>query len=81
MINEINYLKMKKVLLNNFKNERVYIETKGELNTRFWIDNSKILINKNKLVIANEDIDCIILFDDISKVIKRNIGWIWFNSV
>lgn len=63
----LNYLKLKKQLLKYYRNTRVYIETKGEFNTRFLIDKSKILINRNRIVIANEDIDCNILLDYIRK--------------
>lgn len=67
MILGVNYLKLKKQLLKHYRNTRVYIETKGEFNTRFWIDKSKIIINRNRIVIANEDIDCNILLDYIKK--------------
>lgn len=68
MFIDINYIKMKKLLLKEFKGSRIYIEQKGILNTRFWIDKSKILLNHNKLIIANDDIDCTILLDFIKKV-------------
>lgn len=64
----INYFRMKKLLLRYFRNERVYIETKGIINTRFYITKSRILINRHKLVIANEESDCTILLDYIKKV-------------
>ena len=67
MLCDINYLKMKKILLKEFKNQRIYIETKGTFNTRYFIDKARILINKHKIVISNEDIDCIILLDMIKK--------------
>ena len=63
----ISYLKLKKQLLKYYKNTRVYIEAKGEFNTRFWIDKSKILINRNRIVIANDNIDCNILLEYIKK--------------
>lgn len=68
MFGDIKYLQMKKLLLKSFRNSRVYIESKGSFNTRFWIDKSKILINKHKIIISNEDIDCIILLDFIKKI-------------
>lgn len=67
MILGVNYLRLKKLLLKHYKNTRVYVESKGEFNTRFWIEKSKILINRNRIVVANEDIDCIILLDYIKK--------------
>ncbi len=64
---DINYLRMKRILLKDFKNQRIYIETQGTFTTRFWIDKARILINKHKIVISNEDIDCTILLDMIKK--------------
>lgn len=68
MFNDISYLKMKKAILKNFRNANVYIETKEIINTRFCIKKAKILINKHKLIISNEDIDCTILLDFIKKL-------------
>lgn len=68
MILDFSYCRMKKILLKYFRNEKVYIETKGIINTRFYITKSKILINRHKLVIANEEADCTILLDYIKKV-------------
>lgn len=68
MFGDIKYLQMKKLLLKNFRNSRVYIESKGSFNTRFCIDKSKVLINKRKIIISNEDIDCIILLDFIKNI-------------
>lgn len=67
MLCDINYVRMKKIILKDFKNQRIYIETKGTFATRYWIDKARILINKHKIVISNEDIDCTILLDMIKK--------------
>lgn len=67
MINEINYLRMKKALLKYFKKSNVYIEIKGVINTRFIIEKARITINKHKLIISNEDLDTTILLDFIKK--------------
>lgn len=64
----VNYLKLKHILLKYYKNERVYIEQKGIITTRIIIDKAKILINKHKLVIVNDDTDCIIEFDLLKKM-------------
>ena len=64
---DINYLKMKRIILKDFRNQRIYIETKGTFATRFWIDKARIIINKHKIVMSNEDIDCTILLDMIKK--------------
>lgn len=68
MFNDLSYLKMKKTLLKNFRNANIYVETKEIINTRFCIEKAKILINKHKLIISNEDVDCTILLDFIKKV-------------
>lgn len=67
MINEINYLRTKRILLKNFRKANVYIEIKGTLNTRFIIEKARITITKHKLIISNEDLDCTILLDFIKK--------------
>ena len=68
MLCDINYLKMKKTLLKNFKNQRIYLETKGTFATRYCIDKARITINKHKLIISNEDLDTTILLDFINKI-------------
>lgn len=67
MINEINYLRMKKALLKYFRKSNVHIEIKGTINTRFIIQKARITINKHKLIISNEDLDATILLDFIKK--------------
>lgn len=65
---DINYIRLKRTLLKNLRNQKVYVEVKGIFSTRIWIDKSKILINKHKIIISNEDIDCTILLDFIKKI-------------
>lgn len=67
MINEINYLRMKKALLKYFRKSNVHIEIKGTISTRFIIEKARITINKHKLIISNEDLDATILLDFIKK--------------
>lgn len=68
MLNNINYLRMKKALIKNFRNQKVYIEIKGILSTRMWIDKCKILVNNHKIILQNEELDCTILLDFIKKI-------------
>lgn len=68
MFSDLNYIKMKKALLKNFKNTTVFVEIKGTLNTRFWIEKSRILINRHKVIISNENIDSTILLDLVKKI-------------
>ena len=57
----VNYLKMKKTLLKNFKNQQVVVAIEGTLNTKLYIDNA-----------FNDNTDCIILFEFIQKIIIDN---------
>lgn len=67
MINLIKYEKLKKALLEDFKDSNVHIEIAGTIITRYIIENPKILVNKNKIYICNENLDCTILLDFIKK--------------
>lgn len=71
---DINYLKLKKQLLKNFDNQKIYIQIYGIINTRYAIENAKILVNKHKLVILNDEIDSIFNLDYIKSVkIENNV--------
>jgi len=50
MISTINYLKLKNILLKNFRNTRVLVETRGIFNSRIFIENTRITINKHKII-------------------------------
>lgn len=67
MISTINYLKLKNILLKNFRNTRVLIETRGIFNSRIFIENTRITINKHKLIISNEEKDIIVEFAMLKK--------------
>ena len=64
---DINYLRMKRIILKQFKKQNVHIEVQSTLSTRFIIENARILINRRKLIIQNDNMDCIILLDFIKK--------------
>lgn len=68
MISTINYLKLKNILLKNFRNTRVLVETRGIFNSRIFIENTRITINKHKLIISNEEKDIIVEFAMLKKV-------------
>ncbi len=68
MISTINYLKLKNILLKNFRNTRVLIESRGIFNSRIFIENTRITINKYKLIISNEEKDIIVEFAMLKKV-------------
>lgn len=68
MISTINYLKLKNILLKNFRNTRVLIESRGIFNSRTFLENTRITINKNKIIISNEEKDIIVEFAMLKKV-------------
>ena len=70
---DINYLRMKRILLKQFRKQNVHIEIQGTLTTRYIIENARILINRRKLIIQNDNLDCIILLDFIKKAKVDNL--------
>lgn len=74
MISTINYLKLKNILLKNFRNTRVLVETRGIFNSRIFIENTRITINKHKIIISNEEKDIIVEFTMLKKVKFYDIG-------
>ena len=68
MINNLQYLKFKKILLKHYKNTRVCIELKGIIDTRIFIEKSRITINKNKFIISNNDKDFTVEFLMVKKI-------------
>ena len=70
---DINYLRMKRIILKQFKKQNVNIEVQSTLSTRFIIENARILINRRKLIIQNDNMDCIILLDFIKKAKVDNL--------
>ena len=68
MISTINYLKLKNILLKNFRNTRVLVETRGIFNSRTFLENTRIIVNKHKLIISNEEKDIIVEFTMLKKV-------------
>ena len=70
---DINYLRMKRIILKQFKKQNVHIEVQSTLSTRFIIEIARILINRRKLIIQNDNMDCIILLDFIKKANVDNL--------
>ncbi len=62
MISTINYLELKKILLKKFVNVKVMIQLRGILDTKIFIENTRIMINKHKLTIFNNEHDFSIEF-------------------
>ena len=70
---DITYLRMKRIILKQFRKQNVHIEIQGTLTTKFIIENARILINRRKLIIQNDNLDCIILLDFIKKAKVDNL--------
>lgn len=68
MLLDVNYLRMKRLILKNFKDFNVYIEVKGEFNTKYCIGKARVLINRHKIIISDENVDCTILLDFMEKI-------------
>ena len=78
MINAINYIKLKHTLLKNYKNERIFVEIRGIVNSRMFIEKARIIINHHKIVLSNKDEtnDFILEFDYLKKIEFVNISHI-----
>lgn len=68
MMNTIKYLEFKRLLLKHYRNTRVCIELRGAINSRIFIENTRITINKNKLIISNDENDFTIEFMMMKKI-------------
>ena len=51
----LNILKLKKVLLNNFKGQKVYITTNGVFSMTFSIDDAQIIANSQRIILGNNN--------------------------
>ena len=51
----LNILKIKKVLLNNFKGQKVYIATNGIFSMTFSIDDAQIIANSQRIILGNNN--------------------------
>ena len=68
MINNLNYEKLKNLLLKNFRNMTVTVKTYGAVQTSTMISDADITFCKNKIIISNEDRDVIINFLTLKKI-------------
>ena len=55
MISAISYAKLKHTLLKNLKNQRICIEIRGIITTTVVLENARIIINKNKIILADDE--------------------------
>lgn len=51
----LNILKLKKVLLNNFNGQKVYISTNGIFSMTFSIDSAQIIANSQRIILGNDN--------------------------
>lgn len=51
----LNILKLKKVLLNNFKGQKVYITTNGIFSMTFSIDDAEVIANSQRIILGNNN--------------------------
>ena len=51
----LNILKLKKVLLNNFSDQKIYITTNGIFSMTFSIDNAKVIANSQRIILGNNN--------------------------
>lgn len=68
MLNPINYASLKNVMFKYFKNQRVLIEIRGVMQTKMFVENAKISINRCKLAIYNDTTDFSIDFGELKKL-------------
>lgn len=51
----LNILKLKKVLLNNFNGQKVYISTNGIFSMTFYIESTKVIANSQRIILGNDN--------------------------
>lgn len=66
----LNMLKLKKVLFNNFDGQKIYISSNGIVSLNFSIDNARIIVNNQRIIIGNNnERDFIINLSDLKQTI------------
>lgn len=55
MINELKYKKLKKILKSEFDGRRIGVHIEGIIDTSITLDGIRIIINKNKMILADEN--------------------------
>lgn len=82
----LNILKLKKVLFNNFEDQKVYISASGLISMNYCIENAKIIVNSQRIILGNDaERDFIINFPETKKVVidksEFKISFIFNNLV
>ena len=66
----LNMLKLKTVLFNNFDGQKIYISSNGIVSLNFSIDNARIIVNNQRIIIGNNnERDFIINLSDLKRTI------------
>ena len=64
----LDFYKLKNILFQKYNNARVLIQIKGEIYSRYWIKNSKVFINRNRLILTNGNEKFIISLNKIKNI-------------
>ena len=51
----LNMLKLKKVLFDNFDGQKIYISSNGIISMNYSIDNARIIVNNQRIIIGNNN--------------------------
>ena len=51
----LNILKLKKVLFNNFNGQKVYITTNGIFSMTFSMEDAKVIVNSQRIILGNDN--------------------------
>ena len=64
----LDFYKLKNILFQKYNNARVLIQIKGEIYSRYWIKDSKVFINRNRLILTNGNEKFIISLNKIKNI-------------
>ena len=64
----LDFYKLKNILFQKYNNARVLIQIKGEIYSRYWIKDSKVFINRNRLILTNGSQKFIISLNKIKNI-------------
>ena len=64
----LDFYKLKNILFQKYNNARVLIQIKGEIYSRYWVRNSKVFINRNRLILTNGNEKFIISLNKIKNI-------------
>ena len=64
----LDFYKLKNTLFKKYNNTRVLVQIKGEIYSRYWIKDSKVFINRNRLILTNGSQKFIISLNKIKNI-------------